>query len=172
MGLKGRWADIRKVMLAALPVLSIIFAGSSLLFTALQFQANAKVEAARFALQFDDRLTRPEIVAIVDAVENIPPKKVLQEHGGLSTDDSLDDLIGNYDTLYYLHRDGLIDDQLAYDIFCGNIEDVYDNPEVLAYVRGYRSGAQADRDAFIGFDRMAAKCKTWDASGRGHALAR
>ncbi|MGC1304119.1 MAG: hypothetical protein WA840_17265 [Caulobacteraceae bacterium] len=166
------WSSYVRRGLAAVQSFGVLIAGIGLCLAALQFHDSRQVEAARFALQFDDRLTKPEIGAIIDAASDVPATKILTEHGGRSSDDSLDELLGDYDTLYYLYRDHLVNDQLMNDIFCADMMTVRDNAEVEAEIASERKGAGGDADVYNGFDKLAGRCKSWARSGWSHVLSR
>jgi hypothetical protein len=161
-----------KVLGRVLPVVATLLTAAALLFTGIQIRDSHREESARFALQFDDRMNKPELVAIIDAAYTDPAPKILISNGGKTTDDQLEELLGDYDTLYYLHQDDLVSDKLLYDVFCSDIEAVNGNAEVRQYIKDDRKGSANDADDYIGFDRLAATCSTWNRNGRGHALAK
>jgi hypothetical protein len=164
------WRHFAKPTLAALQAVGVFIAGVGVLLAAIQLHDNRQVESASLGLQFDDRLSNPSTIAIIDASESFPPLAILKEHGGHSTDDELESMLGIYDTLYYLHEDRLINDQMSYDLFCFDLKAVYGNPEVSTYLKQERREAN-DSSIYIGFDRVAAVCTQWDKSGRGSRLA-
>ena len=171
MQLSTFWRRFAKPALAVLQAVGVFIAGIGLLLTALQLHDNRQVESASVGLQFDDRLTKPSAIAIIDAAESLPPVPILKEHGGQSTDDELEMMLGNYDTLYYLREERLINDQMTYDLFCFDLSGMYANAEVSAYLKQERQDAK-DSAIYIGFDRMAATCAQWDKSGKGPRLSR
>jgi hypothetical protein len=175
MAEKGSWERYAKPALEVVQALGVLIAAGGLIFTGLQVNDTRKAEAASVALQFDERLRKPQSVAIIDAVENIPPKNILKEHGGSSSEDDVYSLLGDYDTLYYLHEDGLIDDRTVYALFCGDLVNIRRNKEIGRYLQVDRAlAAKSDAhpgDELIGYEKMADKCDAWDKSGAGHRMA-
>lgn len=165
------WERFGKPWAEAIQAGGVLLVGVGLVLTANQIGDARKVESANVGLQFDDRLTSPVATEILDAAETVPPEKILKEHGGKSTDIQLEGVFGDYDTLYYLHKEHLINDELSYDIFCYDLEALHANTEALKYLAAERRLAH-DATIYNGFDKLAVICSQWDASGRGRALAR
>jgi hypothetical protein len=160
-----------KPIIEAVQAGGVLLAGIGLIFTAVQLHDNRTAESAVVGLQFEDKFNKSSAMRIVAAIEADPPKSILKEHGGLSDAAALDDFIGDYDTLYYMHKEKLINDEMVYNIFCSYIEDAYANAEIKAHLRDERTAAN-DPELDAGFDRMAAICNSWDKNGRGKRLSR
>ncbi|HSZ75508.1 MAG TPA: hypothetical protein VK779_11860 [Rhizomicrobium sp.] len=161
--------DIIQVVGVIIAACGLYYAGRQLSDTATQLSQSSDLASAQIGLRFDDRLKKPDMVGIEDAVEAVPQLKILISHGGKYNEDQLEQFIGDYDTIYYLHKQGLINDPLAYDLFCTDIEDAFHDPEVSSYLKEDRVNQGSATD-YVGFDKMAALCLGWDKSGKARFL--
>ena len=165
------WTRFGKPTIDVIQTIGIVAGGIGLFYTAAQVHDSRQVQSATFGLQFDERLSKPNLLAIVDAVEDDHPQLILSEHGGASQDDDLEALLGDYDTLYSLWEEKLINNQMIYNLFCGDIVPISKNAEISKYLRDER---EKDNDLTIydGFDKMARQCDRWDETGVGETLAK
>jgi hypothetical protein len=171
MTLGATWNRFGKPIVELVQAVGILLAGIGLILTAIQIQDARKVESAEIGLKFAKRLSTPSAIDIIDAAEAVPMQYILTDKGGKSSDDQLEAVLGDYDTLYYLRQEGLINERLSYNMFCFDLEHLYDDKEVTSYLADARRTTN-DQSIYAGFDRLTAICKQWEKSGRGRALAR
>jgi hypothetical protein len=155
--------------LEATQAVGIVFAAIGLFYAAEQFRESSNATSAEIGLRFDDRFRQPEMIKIESAVESVPTEPILPEHHGLSSEDQLEQYIANYDALYYLYKQGLVNDLMMWDLFCSDLMDAYSDKEVRTYLTDYRSTPRS-RDDYLGFDKLAAICISWNKNGRGNLL--
>jgi hypothetical protein len=148
----------------------VFLAVGGLVYTAIEVRNSRDATSAEIGLRFDDRFLQRDMVNIRDAVESNPPDPILKDHHGISTDDQLEQFLGYYDELYYLRKQGSINDLMMWDLFCSDIDDAYGDPEVTTYLREYRSGSPRSKADFMGFDHLAQICMSWDKNGYGKSL--
>lgn len=165
-----RWDTTGKWISRVGPTVGLLLTATGLFLNLAQTAHSHKMEAADITLRFDDRLSSPTSAAIVSAAEDEPAMPIMKTNGGKFDEVDLDNVLGDFDTLYYLRKEGLLNDELAYDVFCPDLEAVHDNREVGAYLKADRRAAGA-QDDYIGFDKLNAICLRWDKTGRGHSMA-
>ena len=161
------WSRRVKPGLDLIQAIGVFLAGIGLILTAFQLGLQVKSESATLGFQFDDRLSKPVMIQIADAIESTPQLPILAPTGKVSGDD-LYDYLGNFDSIYYLHKEGLIDDQMIDDLFCADAELAFDDPEIKAFLNADRT--PGNKDDYIGFDKLAAYCVQLDHSGQTKVL--
>ena len=154
--------------LSVIQAVGVLAAGIGLILTANQLRLSRLSESASIGIQFDDRLSQPDMLRISDAVESIPPAPILSPKGSTS-EDQLDEFLGDYDTIYYLHEEGLINNQMLDDLFCVDPEDGIKDPEIIGYLQQDRAQPASALD-YIGFDKLASICNALDNSPDAKAL--
>ncbi|MGH7023438.1 MAG: hypothetical protein ACREEB_07590 [Caulobacteraceae bacterium] len=160
------WNRFGKPIVDASQAVGVLLAGIGLVLTAAQLRDSHKTESVSLALQFDDRLKSQDSLGMLAIANSHPALAMLTPEGGEYTFQRLAIVLSNYDTLYYLYRDGMIKDALAYNLFCADTEAMARNREVDAMVKYVRM-VNKDDQIYSGFEAMATKCTQWDHDGSG-----
>jgi hypothetical protein len=147
----------------------VFLTAAGLFYTATQIQDSSNLASAEIGLRFDDRFTQPAMLGIADAIEMSPQQPILIANNGTYSDDQLEEFLGDYDTLYYLHKQELINDPIMYDLFCTDVQYAYRDTEITQFLKRDRATPGTATD-FIGFDKLASLCSSWEKSGKAKFL--
>ena len=156
-----RWELIGKVVTVVGPTIGLILTGTGLILTALQNEHDVRVNSATLAIQLDERLMKSPLYSVISHAYDAPDKGFLREKAGPISDDDLEQVMGTYDTVYHLRREGLIDERLTYNVFCADVETLAAKKEVIDYLAETRKDP-AMADAYAGFTRLDGVCRSFD----------
>ncbi len=98
-------------------------------------RVESRRESADLMLKFDDRLNSGKSALVVNALElngNLNRAKNVD-------DEALDEFLGNYELLDTAYRNGLIDNDMAYDAFSYDLEKALQDAKVKAFLLASRS---------------------------------
>jgi len=165
---RGKWKYAERAINVA-QVVAIFAAAGGLYYNARQIELSSNLASAEIGLRFDDRMYKANMIGIRDAISSTPPHPILVAHTGNFSEDDLDQFLGNFDTLYYIHKESLINDVILYDVFCGDLEDAFQDAEVTQYLKEQRKIPGNTSDD-VGFDKLAQICLTWEKTGMGKHL--
>jgi hypothetical protein len=166
----GIWARYVKPTLDVIQALgvlltfgAVIVAIGQLQATNKQMQAATLKESTDLGLKFDDRLSDPQLVAIIEKAQQSPSPTILAQNGGEANVNSLQKLFIYYDTLYFLVDDNLMDTRTANDLFCSDLLAVHRNQEISEYLADERLITKSPT-TFDGFDKMNDLCAKLQAA--------
>ena len=154
------WEFVER-LLRVIQTVGVAVAGFSLLLASHQLKLARLSESATLGLQFDTRINTGVNFEISGAIED--DAKLLKKHDGKFTEAQLDDYLGQYDALYYLYAQGLVNEQMIFALFSYDIGLAYKNHEVQEYVREVQA---KDASLFVGFNKLAQTIETWKSAGR------
>jgi hypothetical protein len=161
------WWEIFERALKIIQTAGVLLASIGLFMTWHQLQLAQRSESASLGLQFDERINKGINLEISDAIQT--PSKLLEKNGGKFTERQLEDYLGQYDTLYYLYAQGLINEQMTYNLFAFDVALAHQNQEVQDYLQKVRTEAK-DVTLYVGFDKLAQVIKSWNADGTAKQL--
>lgn len=165
--------EYTKRILDVIQTIAIVIGVLGIVIAAYQFYYSGLKESASIGMTFDDRLSQGTNLAIGNRIGDGTGTTTLlnTDHPqGPFTADQLAQYLGEYDTLWYLYQEGLINDQMVYNLFCADLESAYSNNSVQTFVVSEQTGGPMDKLNYIGFDEVAQLCVQWDSTGRGWKL--
>jgi hypothetical protein len=121
------WKFVER-LLKLVQTAGVVLAGVSLFVASHQLKLARLSESAALGLQLDARINAGTNFEISTAIESA--SKLLKKNGGKFTEGQLDDYLGQYDTLYYLYGQGLINEQMIYNLFSYDLGLAHGNREV------------------------------------------
>jgi hypothetical protein len=147
----------------------VLLVGIGLVMTSHQLELAQLSESASLGLQFDERINTGTNLEIKSAIDT--SSKLLKKNGGKFTEGQLEAYLGQYDTLYYLYVQRLINEQMTYNLFEYDVGLANQNQEIQDYLQKVRTESK-DAALFVGFDKLAQIIKSWNTTGRAKQLAR
>lgn len=145
----------------------VAFAAVGLLMTSHQLRLAQLSESATLGLQFDQRINTGVNFEINSAIES--SSHLLKTSGGKFTESQIENYLGQYDTLYYLYRQDLINEQMIYNLFAFDVALAHKNQEIMGFLKRVRSGNR-DPALFVGFDKLADLVESWSAGSSARRL--
>jgi hypothetical protein len=97
----------------------------------VQLAEQEKLASAQYVLDLSDKLDTGRYITLADDIDDNDDAYSPIHTGGF-TDNQLDDYMGEFETVGDLVRDGVIEQQMAYDEFSYDIEKTYCNDDVQA----------------------------------------
>ncbi len=123
-----------------------------------QMAQGAKISSAQYVLQMSNKLDETKYDKIRVAIENNPSSFRLLKPNGAFDINALESYMGELDTIGSLVRDGVINQQMAYDAFDYEVEKAYCNKDLSNDINADRilDKVMFGPDAFFsGFEDLA-----------------
>jgi hypothetical protein len=157
------WKTFGSATLWAFQAIGLCLTGIGLIFTASQLRNDdeqlrigQQSEAATLAMQFDDRLSQPAASAVLDAAAD--GRQILKQDGGASSQDALEAVLDDYNTLDRFRTEKLIDEPIIVALFCHDIEAMKQDAEVEQFI-SFEISKTGTPSLYAGYDHIAAFCK-------------
>ncbi|WP_316190370.1 hypothetical protein [Bradyrhizobium sp. SZCCHNS2096] len=160
------WETFDRVLRVA-QATGVGLAALGLLMTSHQLRLAQLSESATLGLQFDQRINTGVNFQINSAIES--SSHLLKTSGGKFTESQLEDYLGQYDTLYYLYRQDLINERMIYNLFAFDVALAHKNQEITGFLKKVRSDNR-DLALFVGFDKLADLVESWSADSSAKKL--
>jgi hypothetical protein len=119
-------------------------------YAAEQISNEKDAEAGNMMITFNNLIntgTNNDISNVIDSKE-----KLLQQNGGKFTTHDLDSYLGIFESLEDIREKNLISEDILFDNFSSAVEDAYNNPEIVNYLKTIR---KQNSSYFLGFDELA-----------------
>jgi hypothetical protein len=116
-------------------------------------QATKEIESGKFILEFSRNISDKKYAELTSAIEdNDENFHILKSNRGKFSDTTLEDYIGNFETIGELEKRKLIDRKMAYNEFSYSVEKAWCNKDVRSHINETRKQGS---EFFINFENLA-----------------
>lgn len=158
------WRDWINIAMLAVILVTLFVAWFQLKGLVDQVGQEAKVGSANYVLQLSEYLDNPKYEKVRAAMEDVSSTPILKPFGQTT----LEDYVGEFETIGDLVQDGVIDQHMAYDEFSYDVENAWCNKDVQSDIASARKddGILSGPDSFFyGFEQLASSSLATDHKG-------